>query len=345
MILVTGGAGYIGSHMCAALANAGLRFVIADNFCNSDPGVAANLERLIGFEPTIRCGDIRDRPFLNAVFDEFPIRAVIHFAGLKSVAESVRDPVTYFSNNVAGSVAVIEAMKRVDCKTLVFSSSATVYGDSRSVPIPEDAPSQVTNPYGRSKLIVEQMLDDVGRSDPGWRIARLRYFNPAGAHESGLIGEAPNGVPNNLMPYVVQVASGERPALHVFGNDYATPDGTGVRDYIHVMDLAEGHLAALEHLRRGARSLVLNLGTGHGTSVLQMVASLERASGRKIACEFSGRRAGDVAASYADPGLAERTLSWTARRNIDQICQDAWRWHLHSRESTVAESAGSFSMA
>jgi UDP-glucose 4-epimerase len=331
MILVTGGAGYIGSHTCVALAQAGRQFVIADNFSNSDPGVADRLERLIGYAPIVLQGDVRDEAFLDRIFDDYAISAVIHFAGLKSVAESVRQPVDYFSNNVAGSLSVVQAMARANCRMLVFSSSATVYGDGKPLPLREDTPRSVTNPYGRSKLMVEEMLEDLHASDPSWRIARLRYFNPAGAHESGLIGESPKGTPNNLMPYVVQVAAGRMAILRVFGNDYPTPDGTGVRDFIHVMDLAEGHVAALAYLAENERSVALNLGTGKGTSVLEMIASLQRVSGRRIAYEIAQRRAGDVATSFADVALAQRTLGWTAKRDIDQICRDAWKWHVSSQ--------------
>lgn len=339
MILVTGGAGYIGSHTCVALARAGEQLVIADNFSNSDPDVARRLEHIIGYSPSVHRGDIRDADFLNRLFSEHAISGVLHFAGLKSVSASVREPLDYFSHNVAGSLAVVRAMEQAGCRTFVFSSSATVYGDGNTMPLNEDAPRSVTNPYGRSKLIVENMLDDLQASDASWRIARLRYFNPAGAHESGWIGESPNGVPNNLMPYVVQVAAGDRPSLRIFGNDYPTADGTGVRDFVHVMDLAEGHVAALGYLRRSVSGIVVNLGTGRGTSVLEMVGALERASGRRVPFEIVKRRAGDVATCYADVTRARQVLGWTATRGIDQICRDAWRWRMTGGEVQAVASA------
>ena len=330
MILVTGGAGYIGSHTCVALAHAGHDFVIVDNFCNSDPRIVERLEQLTGRKLRVCNGDIRDGDFLDRTFRGYAISAVVHFAGLKAVGESVRQPLEYFSNNVVGSLSVIEAMRRAGCKTLVFSSSATVYGDTKSMPITEDAPCSVTNPYGRTKLMVEEILGDVHLSDASWRIARLRYFNPVGAHESGLIGDSPRGTPNNLMPYVVQVAAGAKPALRVFGNDYPTPDGTGVRDFVHVMDLAEGHVAALDFLAKNQRSIVVNLGTGRGTSVLEMIGAFERVSGCRVSYEVAGRRAGDVATCFADIRLARHLLGWVATRDIDQMCRDAWRWQAAS---------------
>jgi UDP-glucose 4-epimerase len=326
MILVTGGAGYIGSHICAELARVGRDFVILDNHCNSTPESLERLQRLVGRAVPFHAGDVRDEALLERIFKEHAISAVIHLAGLKAVAESISNPIDYFDNNVAGSIHLLEAMRRAGCKTLVFSSSATVYGAAAAMPVNEDAPCVVANPYGRTKLAVEELLSDLHVSDPSWRIARLRYFNPVGAHESGLIGESPRGTPNNLMPYVAQVASGVRPSVTVFGGDYPTPDGTGVRDFIHVMDLAEGHVAALDFLAENQQNVVLNLGTGRGTSVLEMIAAFAKASARSIPFEIAGRRPGDVAACYADARLAKRILGWSATRDLDQMCRDAWRW-------------------
>lgn len=326
MILVTGGAGFIGSHACVALARAGVDFCIVDNFSNSDREVAQGLEDILQRPIRIYEGDIRDRVLLGSIFGQHAIDAVIHFAGLKAVGESSQKPLDYYSNNVEGTLGILEAMGRTGCRKLVFSSSATVYGDARTMPIREDAPCSATNPYGRTKLMVEELLHDLELSDPAWKIARLRYFNPVGAHESGLIGESPRGVPNNLMPYVTQVAAGLRERLRVFGNDYPTPDGTGVRDYIHVMDLAEGHVAALRYLQREDAGLVVNLGTGRGTSVLEMIRCMEKASGRPVPFDVVGRRPGDVAVCYADVELARDKLGWTARRTIEDMCRDAWRW-------------------
>ena len=329
MILVTGGTGFIGSHTCVALANAGQRFLILDNLQNSRRDVLDRLERLCGTRSTFIEGDVRDSALLDRVFAQHEVRAVIHFAALKAVGESIAQPLGYYQNNLAGTLALLQAMQRAAVNTLVFSSSATVYGDPASVPIREDAPLCATNPYGWTKLMVEQMLADLVRAEPHWRIARLRYFNPVGAHESGLIGEDPTGIPNNLMPYVAQVAAGVRPELQVFGNDYPTIDGTGVRDYIHVMDLAEGHVAALDALKRHAGLLTVNLGTGLGASVLQLVAAFEGASGRPVPYRIAPRRPGDVAACWADPALASTLLNWRTRRDLAQMCADAWRWQSH----------------
>lgn len=328
MILVTGGAGYIGSHTCVELARAGHDIAILDNLCNSSADVVDRLRRIVGRDLRFHRGDVRDVATLDRIFAEHPISAVMHFAGLKAVGESVSAPMSYFDNNVSGTVQLLGAMHRAGCRTFVFSSSATVYGAAAEMPVTEDVPCVAVNPYGRTKLMVEQMLVDLHDSDPSWRIARLRYFNPAGAHESGLIGENPQGTPSNLLPYVAQVACGLRPKLTVFGDDYPTPDGTGVRDYIHVMDLAEGHVAALDYLSKAAGNVALNLGTGKGTSVLEMISAFEAASGRAIAYEVSTRRPGDVAVCYADPSRASRLLDWRSRRGIDQMCQDAWRWQL-----------------
>jgi len=325
-ILVTGGTGYIGSHACVALLAAGHEVTAIDNLSNSRIEVVDRIGQIAGRRPAFRQGDVRDHEFLHAVFSQSPVDAVIHFAGLKSVGESVAQPLSYYDCNVGGTLALCAVMNDVGVKTLIFSSSATVYGDPQSVPIREDAPRSTTNPYGASKLMIEDMLADLARSDGAWRIARLRYFNPVGAHESGLIGEAPSGIPNNLMPYVAQVASGQRERLSVYGGDYPTPDGTGVRDYIHVMDLAEGHLAALDYLAGQCGLLTVNLGTGRGYSVLEMVRSFEEASGRPVPYSIVARRPGDIAACYADPALAEKLLGWKARRGIDDMCRDAWRW-------------------
>lgn len=326
MILVTGGAGYIGSHTCLELLQAGKPVVVLDNLSNSSPVSLARVQALTEQEIIFAEGDIRDEICLRAVFQAHPISAVIHFAGLKAVGESVEQPLRYYENNVAGTVCLLQVMAEFGCKQLVFSSSATVYGDPASVPIREDFPLSTTNPYGGSKLMVENILRDLAVSDAGWSIALLRYFNPVGAHESGLIGEDPSGIPNNLMPYIAQVAVGMRESLNVFGSDYPTPDGTGVRDYIHVVDLAKGHLKALDALASNQGVLTVNLGTGRGYSVLEVVAAFERASGRKVPYNLADRRPGDVAQCYADPSHAKQVLGWQAEYDLDQMCQDAWRW-------------------
>lgn len=325
-ILVTGGAGYIGSHTCVELLVAGHEPVIVDNLSNSKTTVVDRMARIVGRRPVFHQADVRDRAALRAIFAAQRIDAVIHFAGLKAVGESVAQPLRYYDNNVAGSVALCEVMAEFGVKTLVFSSSATVYGDPHAVPIREEFPLSATNPYGRSKLMVEEVLRDLSRAEEDWTIALLRYFNPVGAHASGLIGEDPNGIPNNLMPFIAQVAVGQRPALSVFGNDYATPDGTGVRDYIHVVDLALGHLAALNALKRRPGMLTVNLGTGRGYSVLEVVRAFERASGRTVPYRVAPRRPGDVAQCYADPSLALSMLGWQAQRGIEEMCRDVWRW-------------------
>ena len=327
MILVTGGAGFIGTHACAALADAGIPTLLLDNFSNSRRSVLDRLARITGKPVACVEGDVRDAQLLRQLFASHPIEGVIHFAALKAVGESVREPLRYYENNVAGTVSLLRAMQAAGVRTLVFSSSATVYGDPASLPIREDFPLSATNPYGWSKLMMEQVLADVAAAEPGlWRIARLRYFNPVGAHESGLIGEDPQGIPNNLLPYVAQVAAGQREVLSVYGGDYPTVDGTGVRDYIHVCDLAEGHVAALRYLRQHPGLLTVNLGTGEPVSVLEMVRGFEAASGRPVRYQIGPRRAGDVAACWADPGLAERLLGWRARRDLQAMCRDAWRW-------------------
>ena len=327
MILVTGGAGFIGTHTCAALADAGIPTLLLDNFSNSRRSVLDRLARITGKPVACVEGDVRDAQLLRQLFASHPIEGVIHFAALKAVGESVREPLRYYENNVAGTVSLLRAMQAAGVRTLVFSSSATVYGDPASLPIREDFPLSATNPYGWSKLMMEQVLADVDHAEPGqWRIARLRYFNPVGAHESGLIGEDPQDIPNNLMPYVAQVATGQREVLSVYGGDYPTPDGTGVRDYIHVCDLAEGHVAALRYLRAHPGLLTVNLGTGRPVSVLEMVRGFEQASGRAVPYQVVARRPGDVAACWADPALAERLLGWRARRDVQAMCRDAWRW-------------------
>ena len=325
-VLVTGGAGYIGSHTCVELMQAGFEVTILDNLCNSKAVVVDRLERICGTRPAFVEGDVRDRSLLRKLFSHGKFDAVIHFAGLKAVGESVALPLAYYDNNVSGSIALLQVMREQGVKTLIFSSSATVYGDPQRVPIQEDFPLGATNPYGRSKLMIEEVLGDLAQAETGWNIARLRYFNPAGAHRSGLIGEDPNGIPNNLMPYVAQVASGRRASLSVFGNDYPTPDGTGVRDYIHVVDLARGHVAALDTFRRTTGLITVNLGTGRGYSVLEMVAAFETASARPVAYQLCPRRAGDIATCYADPTLAEQVLGWRAEYGIETMCADAWRW-------------------
>ncbi len=322
--LVTGGLGYIGSHTCVELLGAGHRVTVVDNLSNSKPAVLDRIERIVGKRPGFVPADIRNRAALIEALAGCD--AVIHFAGLKAVGESVSKPIEYYSNNVAGSIALFEAMAQTGVKTLVFSSSATVYGDPHAVPIREHFPLSATNPYGRSKLMIEDMLRDVAKADSAWRIALLRYFNPVGAHVSGQIGEDPNGIPNNLMPFVAQVAVGKLERLSVFGSDYPTPDGTGVRDYIHVVDLARGHLAALGSLERDGGLLTVNLGTGRGYSVLEIVAAFEQASGRSVPYRIAPRRAGDIAVCYADPALAEQLLAWRAERDLATMCVDAWRW-------------------
>ena len=325
-VLVTGGAGYIGSHTCIELLNAGHEVVVVDNLCNSKISVLDRVKQISGKSVTFYNLDVRDKPALSAVFDKHAIDAAIHFAGLKAVGESVSMPLEYYNNNVYSTLILAEVMDEHKVYKLVFSSSATVYGDPASVPIREDFPLSATNPYGRSKLIIEEMLRDLPIAKTDWHIALLRYFNPVGAHDSGLIGEDPNGIPNNLMPYVSQVAVGKLKELSVFGGDYATPDGTGVRDYIHVVDLALGHVHALDALVKKSGVLTYNLGTGRGYSVLEMVKAFEKASGNKVTYRIVARRAGDIAACYADPAFAERELGWRAQRGIDVMCEDTWRW-------------------
>ena len=330
MILVTGGTGYIGSHTVVELMLAGLEVVAVDNFCNSKAKVLDRIERIVGRRPGFVEADVRDREAMRALFANYRFDAVIHFAGLKAVGESVEQPLRYYDNNIHGSLVLFAAMAEAGVRTLVFSSSATVYGDPHAVPIREDFPLSATNPYGRSKLMIEEILGDVARSDAGWRIALLRYFNPVGAHESGLIGEDPHGVPNNLMPYIAKVAVGTLDELSVFGSDYPTHDGTGVRDYIHVMDLARGHLAALKALTLAEGVLTVNLGTGRGYSVLEVIRAFEAASGQKVPYRIVDRRPGDIAACFADPSLAKTLLDWEAQYGINEMCRDAWRWQSMS---------------
>jgi UDP-glucose 4-epimerase len=306
--------------------NAGLNITVFDNFCNSHPEALARVERITGKKVPLVRGDVRSRTELAGALRESGASAVIHFAGLKAVGESVDTPLTYYDNNVVGTLRLIEAMGECNVRTLVFSSSATVYGDPQWLPLTEDHPLSATNPYGRTKLMIEEILRDLYRSDDSWRFAILRYFNPVGAHASGLIGESPRDIPNNLMPFVSQVAVGQREFLSVWGNDYPTPDGTGVRDYIHVVDLALGHLKALECLHARAGCLTVNLGTGIGYSVLEMVRAFERASGRPVPYRIGPRRPGDIAACYADPKLALEMMGWQAERGLDAMCADTWRW-------------------
>jgi UDP-glucose 4-epimerase len=325
-ILVTGGAGYIGSHTVVELLAQGHDIVVVDNFANSKAESLRRVEKIAGRKVECVKADIRNRAAMRNIFSSHAISAVIHFAGLKAVGESVEMPLTYYDVNVHGSLVLFEEMAAAGVKSLVFSSSATVYGDPQSVPIREDFPLSVTNPYGRSKLIIEDILRDVFRADSSWKIALLRYFNPVGAHASGLIGEDPNGIPNNLMPVVSQVAVGKRGKISVYGNDYPTPDGTGVRDYIHVVDLALGHLKALAALERVGGLFTVNLGTGNGYSVLDVIRAFESASAKPIPFEIAPRRPGDVAACYADPSHAAALLGWRAERGLKQMCEDAWRW-------------------
>ena len=326
-VLVTGGAGYIGSHTTLLLMQAGFDVVVLDNLCNASAESLLRVAQMAGRAPVFVQGDIRDRALLDQLLAQHSVQAVLHFAGLKAVGESVSQPLAYYSSNVGGTVNLCQAMAAAGVFTLVFSSSATVYGDPITVPIAEDQPvGQTTNPYGRSKFMVEQVLGDMAASDPRWRVALLRYFNPVGAHDSGLIGEDPNGIPNNLLPFVAQVAVGQRPELEVFGHDYPTVDGTGVRDYIHVVDLAEGHLAALKAMDSRPGVNIWNLGTGQGYSVLQVLRAFEAASGRPVPYRLAPRRPGDIAICYADPAKAAAELGWIARRDLHTMMLDAWRW-------------------
>lgn len=330
MILVTGGTGYIGSHTCVALAQAGHEIVILDNLANSKRNVLDRIGALCGRSLHFIEGDIRNAVVLDQVFADHAIHAVVHFAGLKAVGESVEQPLRYYDCNVNGSTQLFAAMCRAGVKTLIFSSSATVYGNQTVVPFVETMPTGATNPYGRSKLMIEEILADLHRSDATWRIACLRYFNPVGAHPSGTIGEDPQGIPNNLMPFIAQVAAGKREFLNVWGNDYPTRDGTGIRDYIHVMDLAAGHVAALDSLRADGELLTVNLGAGRGYSVLEVVSAFEKASGKRVPYRIAPRRPGDIAEVWADASLAKTRLNWQTSQNIDRMCADAWRWQRYA---------------
>ncbi len=329
-VLVTGGAGYIGSHTAVELLQAGKEVVVVDNLCNSSEVALERVQKIAGKTLTFYRGDVRDAALLKKIFSENDIDSVIHFAGLKAVGESCEKPLEYYHNNLFCTVTLLEAMREAGVKNFVFSSSATVYGNPSTVPIREDFPLSCTNPYGRTKLFIEEILRDLWRADGSWNIALLRYFNPVGAHPSGLIGEDPRGIPNNLMPYVAQVAIGKLPFVQVFGNDYRTPDGTGVRDYIHVVDLAKGHLLALKKLSQKPGLVTYNLGTGRGYSVLEMIAAFSRAVGRELPYRIVGRRAGDIDACYADPGLARRELGFEAAFDIDDMCRDLWNWQTQN---------------
>ena len=329
-ILVTGGAGYIGSHTAVELLNAGHQVVIVDNLCNSSAKVLDRIEALAGKNFNFVQADVRDSAAIDRIFAEHRIDGVIHFAGLKAVGESVAQPLRYFDNNVGSTLALLHAMDRANVRRIVFSSSATVYGDPEQVPITEGSRLQVTNPYGRTKLICEDILRDLQQTDPRWHLAILRYFNPVGAHISGTIGENPSGTPNNLMPFITQVAVGQREFLSIFGKDYPTPDGTGVRDYIHVVDLAQGHLAALKYLNDRQASITVNLGTGRGVSVQELADTFARVTGVPVPYRFVERRPGDVAACYADTRLAQEALGWQAQLGVERMCQDAWRWQSNN---------------
>ncbi|MBQ6552348.1 MAG: UDP-glucose 4-epimerase GalE [Clostridia bacterium] len=328
-LLITGGAGYIGSHTCVELLNAGHGVVVVDNLVNSKAAALERVKEITGKDFSFYCVDLLDRDALETVFAAERPDGVIHFAGLKAVGESVAKPLEYYHNNIVGTINLLEMMRKYDAKRLVFSSSATVYGDPASVPITEGFPLSVTNPYGRTKLMIEDILRDLYRSDDSWSIVLLRYFNPVGAHESGMIGEDPAGIPNNLMPYISQVAAGKLKRLRVFGNDYPTPDGTGVRDYIHVVDLAKGHIAALKKLSE-AGIYTYNLGTGRGYSVLDAVKAFEKANGLEIPYDIVERRPGDIAECYADPALAEKELGWHAEKDLVDMCRDAWNWQKNN---------------
>ena len=331
-ILITGGAGYIGSHTAVELMNAGHEVVIVDNLCNSSIQVLDRLQQLCGPRFSFVQADVRDGAALDRMFAEHDVQGVVHFAGLKAVGESVAQPLRYFDNNVGSTLSLLQAMERAGVRRIVFSSSATVYGDPDTVPIRESSRLQVTNPYGRTKLMCEDILRDLQAADSRWQLAILRYFNPVGAHESGLIGEHPNGIPNNLMPFITQVAVGKREFLSIFGQDYPTPDGTGVRDYIHVVDLAQGHLAALRYLQDRQTGITVNLGTGRGVSVKELADTFARVNGVPIPYRFVDRRPGDVATLCADTSLARDALGWQARLDVDRMCEDAWRWQSGNPE-------------
>ena len=331
-ILVTGGAGYIGSHTCVELLNNDYEVVVVDNLCNSSQESLNRVKTITGKSVTFYQQNILDEKALSQIFSEHQIDAVIHFAGLKAVGESVEIPLEYYQNNLSGTFVLFKVMRDFNVKNFVFSSSATVYGDPHTVPIKEDFPLSATNPYGRSKLIIEEVSHDLYLADNSWNIALLRYFNPVGAHKSGLIGEDPNGIPNNLIPYIAQVAIGKREKLSVFGGDYDTPDGTGVRDYIHVVDLAKGHIKALEKLTSNPGVVTYNLGTGQGYSVLEMLKAIEKASNKHIPYQIVERRAGDIASCYADPGFAEQEIGWKAECGLNEMAEDTWHWQSKNPE-------------
>jgi len=329
-ILVTGGAGYIGSHTCLEILQAGFEVIVVDNLSNSKEESLKRVQELTGKTLSFHKVDLLDKKALSTVFDKYSFDAVIHFAGLKAVAESIAIPLRYYHNNVTGTMILCEVMNEHNVKNIVFSSSATIYGDPHKVPITEDFPLSPANPYGSTKLMIETILKDIYYSDKDWNVALLRYFNPVGAHPSGRIGEDPNGIPNNLMPFISQVAVGKLAKLSVFGNDYPTPDGTGIRDYIHVVDLAQGHLVALDKLKTNPGLIIYNLGTGRGYSVLKMIAAFEKASGKKIPYEVVGRRSGDIAICYADPTKAQKELGWSTKKGINEMCIDTWRWQSNN---------------
>jgi UDP-glucose 4-epimerase len=335
-ILITGGAGYIGSHTCIELIKADFEVVVVDNLCNSSLESLKRVEQLVKSKIPFHKVDVRDKASLIEVFQEHSIDGVIHFAGLKAVGESIEKPIEYYDSNVGGTFILTEVMRMFNCKTFVFSSSAVVYGDPHIVPIKEDFPLSVTNPYGRSKLMIEEFLQDVFISNDSWKIALLRYFNPIGAHKSGLIGEDSNDTPNNLIPFISQVAVGKLDKLSIFGGDYDTPDGTGVRDYIHVVDLAKGHVKALQSLGNKPQVLTVNLGTGNGYSVLDMVKAFEKASGKDVPYQIVGRRAGDIATCYSDPGYAAEKLGWRAEHELDEMCEDTWRWQSQNPDGYLS---------
>ena len=337
-ILVTGGAGYIGSHTVVELLAADYNLVIIDNLCNSSQVALERVEKISGRTLTFVQADIRDADALDKIFSKHAVDAVIHFAGLKAVGESTQIPLDYYDNNVNGTLVLLQVMQRAGVFKLVFSSSATVYGDPAEVPIREDFPTSATNPYGRSKLMIEEMLKDLAASDPRWGVVLLRYFNPVGAHSSGLIGEDPQGIPNNLVPYVSQVAVGKLAEVSVFGNDYPTKDGTGVRDYIHVVDLAKGHLKALDRIKENSGVLTYNLGTGSGYSVFEIIKAFEKASGKQIAYKITPRRSGDIAECWADPNLAQRELNWKAERGLDEMMRDSWNWQKQNPQGYHAST-------
>ena len=337
-ILVTGGAGYIGSHTAVLLIEAGYDIIIFDNFCNASLEAVKRVEKIVDQKITTVKGDVRNREDLHKVFSAHQIDAVIHFAGLKAVGESVEKPLKYYDNNVNGTAVLCEVMSEYGCKTIVFSSSATVYGDPHTTPIDETFPLSATNPYGRSKLFVEEILRDLYVSDNNWKIVLLRYFNPVGAHASGTIGEDPNGIPNNLMPFIAQTAVGKRDYLNIFGDDYETDDGTGVRDYIHVMDLADGHVKALGNIKDFNQVMTINLGTGKGYSVLDMVKAFEKASGKKVPYQMAPRRAGDIAKCFANPSYAKDILGWEAKKSIEEMCEDSWRWQSNNPNGYKVEN-------